>query len=308
MLLITVLAVAGCAAWFAHGRWDARAEKALTEAHATLDRAVVDLGAARDDGRVVLAQSAGRVEDNAVRQDLAALLVGLPPTTTDDAASRGDRTAQARDRAGALHERTTAVTAATSEVRTAQAAWELDRAVEAHADAVAVLGVAVETATGVLAGSEGRVPDDTVRGALAAAIDAAAAVRDAAAPTGVDALTASAAEAEEVADALGRAQAAVAEAEAAWQAEQDRVAAEQAAAAGRRTASGTVAGAGRAAGATRGSSGSSGRESGGGSSSGGTDWFRTWQPGDPVPDGYDVVVDSQGGGWGGDEFGNVWEH
>lgn len=328
VVAVAVLTVVGCAGWYGHRQWDAQAAEALTRADTDLRVAAAELRAARTDGQTVLAGSTGRVADNAVRRELAALLVGAPPTTTDDAASRSDRTAQAHERAEAVTERVALLVGATGTVRAEQADWELTTATADHAAAVAALAGAVDEATEVLAASEGRVLDDAVRIALAETLDAAGVVRDAAAPSGTATLAAAAAEARALVEQLAHAQGAVAEAEATWQAEQDRLAAEQAAARaggpgsrGSGSSGSGSSGSGRSGSSGSAGSGSSGRASGGagGSSSGtsggktagspgGTGWLQGWEPGDPVPDGYQVVVESEGGGWGGDEHGNVWVH
>lgn len=317
-----VLTVVGCAGWYGFRAWDAEATEALARADTVLRSAVVDLRAARTAGQTALAESAERVADNVVRRELAALLVDLPPTGTDVTASRGDRTTQARERADEITTRTALLATATETVRTEQAAWELAAATADHAEAVSALAAAVDEAAEALAASEGRVLDDTVRLALAEAVDVAAAVRDADAPTGTAALTAGAADAREHVARLAEARSAVAEAEAVWQAEQDRLAAEQvtAARAGGSGSSGAArsGSSGASSGRSSGSSGTSGSGSSGtsggssrapgGTSGGGSGWLQGWEPGDPVPDGYQVVVESEGGGWGGDSSGNVWVH
>lgn len=317
VVAVGVLTVVGCAGWYGHRQWDAQAAEALTRADADLRVVAGQLHAARLDGRTVLAESAGRVADNDVRRDLAALLVDLPVTTTDDAASRGDRTRQARTLADDAVDRTTLLVTVTETVRAEHAAWELAAAEADHERAVATLAAAVDDAVLTLAASEGRVLDDAVRLGLAEVVDAAVAVRDAPAPSGTEALVGSSAEALDHVERLALAQVAVAEAEAGWQAEQDREAAEQGAAAAAQAAGSGWAPASSGARTGSSSSGtSSGRTTGGGPAgpssgggvSGGTGWFRGWEPGDPVPDGWQVVVESEGGGWGGDEFGNVWVH
>ncbi|WP_146820104.1 M15 family metallopeptidase [Actinotalea fermentans] len=99
---------------------------------------------------------------------------------------------------------------------------------------------ALTAAEGVLAGSEGAVPDDAVRSALAAALDALRALLDAAPddPSAQDATALA-----EATTAVVDASAAVTAAQAAWQAEQDAAAAAAAAAAARARESRSGAGA-----------------------------------------------------------------
>ncbi|RMI13247.1 hypothetical protein EBM89_05335, partial [Cellulomonas triticagri] len=202
---------------------DARAAVALGAAEEALAEAVRDLRAARDDGRDVLAASAGRVGDETVRRDLATLLTGLPDQDVDPEANRSARTAAAEVNAAAVAERAADLREATGAVRDAQAAFEHAEAVTGHDAAVAALGAAVDEARGVLSASEGRVLDDMARATLAAALDAAGQDRDAPAPAGTEDLVARTAGLLAHVDALAAGRAAVAEAEAQWQAEQERL-------------------------------------------------------------------------------------
>ncbi|NHT17247.1 hypothetical protein G6556_06025, partial [Cellulomonas sp. IC4_254] len=305
--LVTALIGTG---WSAQRRAEAGVAAALAQAGAALDTASRDLGAARADAREVLAASAGRVADNAVRRDLAALLVDLPRTDVTPGTPRPRATTLAHERADAAAARTARIVDATQAVRDARAAWEHERALAAHAGSAARLSAAVEESAALLASSEGHVLDDGPRVALAEVVAEASAVRDAPAPTGTDALAEAAAVAEGLVDRLAVARAEVGAAQEAWQAEQDRAAAERAAARATQSAGG---GASRAPRATSGPA-SSGRASSGSSSgtagtgSGRYDgWGSGWFPGDPVPDGWTVVVETEGGGWGGDNHGNVWD-
>lgn len=305
------------AGWTAHRHAEARAEERLTAAQGVLATATAGLRLARQDGQAVLAASAGHVDDEAVRRDLAALLTGGSGTEPTDGPDRAGRTRLATTLAHDRTRRAADLAVATEAVRVAQTAWEHATATAAHAEAVAALTAAVEESATLLAASGGHVLDDTPRWALTAAIDAAVAVRDAAAPDGAVALTDAATSAREHVGSLAAARAAVAEAQAAWQAEQERVAA---AAAQRAASTGTGdrvrSGSGAAGSRTTGSGptgggGTRGSTSGGGSvasgGSGGTGWVQGWKPGDPVPDGYQVIEETEGGGWCGDEFGASWE-
>ncbi|WP_431838115.1 hypothetical protein [Cellulomonas sp. Y8] len=308
--MLSVLLVAVVAAgWGVLRERDARAAEAHDQATAALAVAAGLLRDARHEGRSALAGSAGRVADNAVRTDLAALLVELPATAPDPDLPRAAATTWALAQSEAATDRAGLISEAASAVRSAQDAWEHDRARDAHAAAVQALRHLADEARAALAASEGRVLDDAVREVLAAALAQADDALGSPVPEGTAALDAAAAAAEERADALAVARADVAAAEEAWQAEQDRLAAERAAAAraqasssaGARGTAGTASGGTRPAG---GSSGASTTGTGGGRYDG---WLSRWSPGDPVPDGWTVVVETEGGGWGGDEFGNVWE-
>ncbi|WP_217614067.1 hypothetical protein [Cellulomonas sp. GbtcB1] len=308
--VLSVLLVAVVAAgWGVLRERDARAAEAHDQATAALAVAAGLLRDARHEGRSALAGSAGRVADNAVRTDLAALLVELPATAPDPDLPRAAATTWALAQSEAATDRAGLISEAASAVRSAQDAWEHDRARDAHAAAVQALTHLADEARAALAASEGRVLDDAVRDVLAAALAEADEALGSPVPEGTAALDAAAATAGERADALAVARADVAAAEEAWQAEQDRLAAERAAAARAQASSsaGTRGTAGTASGGTRpagGSSGGSTTGTGGGRYDG---WLSRWSPGDPVPDGWTVVVETEGGGWGGDEFGNVWE-
>lgn len=307
--LVTALIGTG---WTAQRRAEAGVAEAFAQAGAVLDTAARDLGAARADAREVLAASAGRVADNAVRRDLAALLVDLPRTDVTPGTPRPRATVLAHERADAAAVRAARLADATQAVRAAREAWEHERALAAHAGSAARLAAAVEESAALLAASEGHVLDDGPRVALAEVVAEASAVRDAPAPTGTEALAAAAGVADGLVDRLAAARAEVVAAQEAWQAEQDRAAAARAAA---RAAESAGSGASRTPRATGGFA-SSGRASSGGTSgttgtsgagSGRYDgWGSGWFPGDPVPDGWTVVVETEGGGWGGDNHGNVW--
>jgi hypothetical protein len=304
LLAVTMLVVGVTAA---QQRWDAAEARDLAAALAELDRAEGELRSARYSGRAVLSGSAERVADDTVRRDLAGLLVDLPRTAVARDAPRAARTAQAREHAPAVVERIRLLTAATGAVRQAQAEWELAEATVRHTAALSTLDGAVQEASAVLAATEGRVLDDAPRQVLAAAVEAATALRGLPAPVDVAALDAGAAQAGAQVQALADARAAVTAAEAAWQVEQERLAAVAAEAARRERAT-SVPGKGsatRPSGAAAGSSGSSsaGTSAPSGSAAPSTPW--AW--GDPLPPGWTVVVETEGGGWCGDEFGNVWD-
>lgn len=314
-LLVAALAAAG--AGVVRER-EARAAEAHTLATATLHDAVTHLRAARDDGRTVLAASAGRVADNPVRARLAAVLVDLPATEPDPDLPRAEATAWCLAQAEVATDRAARIAEATLDVRRARETWERERARTAHADAVRALADAVGSARAVLAGSEGRVLDDAVREALAAAVAAADDVLGAPGPVGTAALDAAAVTVRAHTDALVVATTDVVAAEEAWQVEQDRLATQRAAAAGARSPSPTgargagTAGGGSSSGARTGGGSAGGPASGSGPASGTgagryDGWLSGWSPGDPVPDGWTVVVETEGGGWGGDEHGDVWD-
>ncbi|WP_158376035.1 hypothetical protein [Cellulosimicrobium cellulans] len=290
---------------------EARAAEVHAQAAATLSEAAAHLRAARADGRTTLAASAGRVADDEVRSRLAAVLLDLPATEPDPDLPRGEATAWCLAQAEAATDRATRVAEATLEVRLAWDAWELDRARTGHADAVQALAAAAEGARALLADTEGRVLDDAAREVLADAVAVVDGVLGAPAPDGTAALDAAAVAARAHADALVVATADVAAAREAWQAEQDRLAAERAAASATRSSSAAgagVAGSGSWGGARSGGGSASGPGAGSGSGPGRYDgWLSRWSPGDPVPDGWTVVVETEGGGWGGDEHGDVWD-
>lgn len=314
-LLVAALAAAG--AGVVRER-EARAAEAHAQAAAALDDAAARLRGARDHGRTALAGSAGRVADNAARVRLAALLVELPATEPDPDLPRAEATTWSLARVDAVTDRAARIAEATAEVRLAWDAWELDRAQVSHADAVRALADATESARTVLAGSEGRTHDDAARQVLAAVVAAAESVLGAPDPVGTSALDALAVTAGAQVDALAVAVADVVAAEEAWTAEQDRLAAEQdRLAAERAVRAGATSGGSR----TPGTGTSSDRPRAGGGSAGGPapgsasgtgagrydGWLSGWLPGDPVPDGWTVVVETEGGGWGGNEHGDVWD-
>ncbi|MFF1529592.1 hypothetical protein [Cellulomonas sp. NPDC058312] len=298
-----------------HARWDARAEQDLATATADLADATRRWRSARTDAQDALASSALRVADDAVRRELAQLLTGVPALGVDPDAPRAHRTAEARRLAAEAVRRADRLAVATGAVRTARAAWELERAATGHAAARDELRLAVDDAGAVLAASAGRVADDTARLALAAAVDAAVLVRDEPVPTDTAGLDSASDRVRQHVLALDGARRAVAEAEAAWQAEQDRQEAEAAARARTRGASGASAGGSRPSsaapkpstgGATR-SGGTGGSGAGSGGASGGGSGAAGWASGGPVPEGYRVEVETQGGAWCGTSLGEVWE-
>jgi hypothetical protein len=300
-----------------HARWDARAEQDLSAALAELADAERRLRGARTEAQDALAASALRVADDAVRRDLAQLLTGVPALVVDPDASRTHRTAEARRLAATAVRRADRLTAATGGVRTARAAWELDRAATAHATAVDALRVAVDAAGAALAASAGRVADDAVRVALATVVEAAVPVRDEPVPVAVAALDDAADRARQHVLALDAARAAVTDAESAWQAEQDRQAAAAAAAAAARNPGATGATGASAGGSRSGSpvptsggarpSGTAGGSGGSGGSSAAGSGAAGWSSGGPVPEGHRVEVETQGGAWCGTSLGEVWE-
>jgi hypothetical protein len=306
VLTAVVLVLTGGAA-VVHARWDARAAQDLATATTDLADAERRLLTSRAEAQDALATSALRVADDAVRRDLAQVLAGVPALVVDPDASRTHRTAEARRLAATGIRHTDRLTAATGAVRTARAAWELDRAAEAHTAAIDALRLAVDAAGAALAASAERVADDAVRGALSVAVDAAVLVRDEPVPTSAGGLTAAADRARQHLLALDGAHRAVSEAQSAWQAEQDRQAAAATAAAAARAPSrtGPSAGGSRSpAKAPEVGTGGAPRSDGG---SGGGSGAAGWGSGGPVPEGHRVVVETQGGAWCGTSLGEVWE-
>jgi len=228
---VVVALVGGGVAWWGVDR---AAERALTDSLAALDGAVSDLDEVVTAGSVLLGESAGRVEDDRVRTDLATAVESVTALDTDLPVD-GDRSART-DVAAALTaevtEQTAVVTVAVERVSDAVTAWELAQATTVHAAAAAALGATITAGEQVLTDTDGRVADNTVRERLRTALDAAITTRDAApGEQSLDALRAAAGAADTARVAVEAAVQSVTNAHGAWQGEQDRIAAEQAAAA-----------------------------------------------------------------------------
>ncbi|MEN1974481.1 hypothetical protein [Cellulomonas olei] len=344
---LAVLLAAVLVATVALVRWDAGRARGLETALTELDRAAATLAVARRDGSAALAASAGRVDDGRLRRDLAALLVGLPPSDPPEDGSRQARAEQAGRRAGALRARGAALTEATAAVRAEHARWLLATATAERMAAHASLGAAVAEAGTALAASEGRVLDDTPRAALRAAVDEAGAARQhgsggarvvaasagrpaaarpaprvggraravlAAAEARATALREETAALRSHVERLTTARAAVAASESAWQAEQDRRAAELEAAERAARVPARPAGGGSGSATGRGGGGGAAADvpdATGGAPASGTP-STTPVPGPPggtpaLPPGWTTVVETEGGAWCGDEFGASWE-
>ncbi len=292
--LVAGLLVAGASV--AYARWDASLDERLQSSTEQLRGAAQELASARAHAQIVLSSSAGRVNDDSLRRDLAAALATRPHPTSAADDSRQARTQANLAEADRLSASRDTVTAAAEAVTAAVAAWELEQALADRAAAISEVSTAIDAAVGVLADSEGRVADAGVRDQLATAIAVATAVRDAPVADGatVEALTAAAAGAREHVVALAGAQQAVADAQLMWQAEQDRIAAENAAAAARTPT------------ATKPAAGKTGTKPSGGSGSRKAPAAST--PGSGASDGshWEEETVTDGSKLCGDESGNTW--
>ena len=226
---------------FFYRAWDADVESDLTEATKALQAVVLELHEAVGTSETVLASSDGRVGDDQVRVDLAAVASGVDELSWS--LPRGSRQARTVAATGLTEQAQThisAVESATGLVLAAVEAFELDQAVHLEGEATARLTVSIADGRAILDATAGQVLDDAVRVTLSDALAAAEALE----PTLVDeALSvveqtqlraASAADLTQYADALEAARQGVVDAQVAWQAEQDRGAAEQAAEEARR--------------------------------------------------------------------------
>ena len=221
---------------FVYRAWDAGVESDLAEATEALHTVVLELHAAVDTSETVLASSDGRVADDQVRVDLAAVASGVDELSWSlPRGSRQARTVAATGLAEQARTHVSAVESATGLVLAAVDAFELEQATRLEGEATARLTASVTDGRAVLDATAGQVLDDAVRVTLSDALAAA----DALEPALVDEtlstveqtqIRAAAAAALTLhADALDAARQGVVEAQVAWQAEQDRVAAEQAA-------------------------------------------------------------------------------
>lgn len=225
-LVALVVAVGG---GIAYARWNADLNARLAAAEGDLAKATSTLATAELAGRAALDGSAGKTADEQARQALAALL-----GQEVDGSPRGSR----QERIAADTALTSAALAlagkvdeATAAVREAQAAWELAQAQAGYDQAITALAAAIDTSAATLAGSEGKVSDNTVRQTLTDALGTATTLRAAPVDPTVAALTAATAAVTTSTNDLAAATSATTDAQVAWQAEQDRIAAEQAAAA-----------------------------------------------------------------------------
>jgi hypothetical protein len=225
-----VLALGG-GGGIAYASWDSRGQQAIEAARATLVDAEGMAREARAAADGALEASAGKVADDTVRAELAALLAAREPWQLDLQGTRAEKTAAYRVAADLTAKWTDEVEVGTAAVVAAQAAWELEQATADYTSASAALAAALDAGAGVLASSEGKVSDNAVRQALSDSIATGSALSAAALPAEVDAIAAATAQVAEATAALSARTAATTDAQAAWQAEQDRIAEEQAAAA-----------------------------------------------------------------------------
>ncbi len=224
-----LLAAAGGGRWYAV--WNDDQNEQLATASQAWESALAAERKAIEDGTAVLDASEGKVADDEVRQDLLTLVqqsVPAAPEASDT--SRSDLTAAYTDLTAEAAAATAEIKAATEAVTTAQATWELQQAQAGYDGALAQLTAGLDAASATLAGSEGKVLDDTTRQGLTASVEAGVALRDAAPASEVDALVSATGGLTASIAALEAATSAVVASQTAWQTEQDRVAAEQAAA------------------------------------------------------------------------------
>lgn len=216
--------------------WDAGVESDLAEATEALHAVVLELHAAVDTSETVLASSDGRVADDQVRVDLAAVTSGVDELSWSlPRGSRQARTVAATGLAEQARTHVSAVEAATGLVLAAVDAFELEQAIHLEGEATARLALSIADGRATLDATAGQVLDDAVRVTLSDALASAEALE----PTRVDETVsvveqtriraAAAADLTQHADALDAARQGVVDAQVAWQAEQGRVAAEQAA-------------------------------------------------------------------------------
>lgn len=221
---------------FVYRAWDAGVESDLAEATEALHTVVLELHAAVDTSETVLASSDGRVADDQVRVDLAAVASGVDELSWS--LPRGSRQARTVAATGLVEQARThvsAVESATGLVLVAVDAFELEQAIRLEGEATGRLALSIADGRATLDATAGQVLDDAVRVTLSDALASAEALE----PTRVDETVsvveqtriraAAAADLTQHADALDAARQGVVDAQVAWQAEQDRVAAEQAA-------------------------------------------------------------------------------
>jgi len=221
---------------FVYRAWDAGVESDLAEATEALHTVVLELHAAVDTSETVLASSDGRVADDQVRVDLAAVASGVDELSWSlPRGSRRARTVAATGLAEQARTHVSAVESATGLVLVAVDAFELDQATRLEGEATGRLALSIADGRATLDATAGQVLDDAVRVTLSDALASAEALE----PTLVDE-TLSVVEQTQIraaaaatltlhADALDAARQGVVDAQVAWQAEQDRVAAEWAA-------------------------------------------------------------------------------
>ena len=221
---------------FVYRAWDANVESDLAEATEALHAVVLELHAAVDTSETVLASSDGRVDDDQVRVDLAAVASGVDELSWSlPRGSRQARTVAATSLAEQARTHVSAVESATGLVLVAVDAFELEQAIRLEGEATARLALSIADGRATLDATAGQVLDDAVRVTLSDALAAADALEPALVDETLSAVeqthirAAAAAALTLHADALDAARQGVVDAQVAWQAEQDRVAAEQAA-------------------------------------------------------------------------------
>jgi hypothetical protein len=233
---------------FVYRAWDAGVESDLAEATEALHTVVLELHAAVDTSETVLASSDGRVADDQVRVDLAAVASGVDELSWSlPRGSRQARTVAATGLAEQARTHVSAVESATGLVLAAVDAFELEQATRLEGEATARLTASVTDGRAVLDATAGQVLDDAVRVTLSDALAAADALESVLVDETLSAVeqtqirAAAAAALTLHADALDAARQGVVDAQVAWQAEQDRLAAEQAAEEARRAQEQAVA-------------------------------------------------------------------
>ncbi|WP_156382808.1 hypothetical protein [Sanguibacter sp. Leaf3] len=221
---------------FVYKAWDAGVESDLAEATEALHTVVLELHAAVDTSETVLASSDGRVADDQVRVDLAAVASGVDELSWSlPRSSRQARTVAATGLAEQARTHVSAVESATGLVLVAVDAFELEQAARLEGEATGRLALSITDGRATLDAKAGQVLDDAVRVTLSDALASAEALKPALVDETLPAVeqtqirAAATAALTLHADALDAARQGVVDAQVAWQAEQDRVAAEQAA-------------------------------------------------------------------------------
>ncbi|MBF0724017.1 hypothetical protein [Sanguibacter inulinus] len=221
---------------FVYRAWDAGVESDLAEATEALHTVVLELHSAVDTSETVLASSDGRVADDQVRVDLAAVASGVDELSWSlPRGSRQARTVAATGLAEQARTYVSAVETATGLVLVAVDAFELEQATRLEGEATERLALSIADGRATLDATAGQVLDDAVRVTLSDALASAEALEPALGDETLSAVeqmrirAAAAADLTLHADALDAARQGVVDAQVAWQAEQDRVAAEQAA-------------------------------------------------------------------------------
>lgn len=226
---------------FVYRAWDANVESELAEATEALHTVVLELHAAVDTSETVLASSDGRVADDQVRVDLAAVASGVDELSWSlPRGSRQARTVAATGLAEQARTHVSAVESATGLVLAAVDAFELEQAVQLEGEAAGRLALSIAEGRAALDATAGQVLDDAARVTLSDALASAEAHEPAQIDEALSVVeqarlhAVAAADLGQRADALDVARQGVLDAQTAWQAEQDRVAAEQAAEEARR--------------------------------------------------------------------------